>query len=129
MRWHVDRNPRDAHGKIGPVIQIEPAQVVLIGLPLAAVLTNHQPRHRFEHLARARYRPGFQLSCCDGALRCRAGDANQAPGGVVDLGEISERAMSGHRNLGRQRQGKHNIEVGRAIGRERHFSQDAAEID
>ena len=58
MRRHVDRDAGDRAREIGPVVELEAAQIVLVGLPLAAVLADHEPRNILEHLSRPQDRAG-----------------------------------------------------------------------
>jgi hypothetical protein len=47
----VDRHAVHRGAQVGAVIEVEAAQVELIGLALAAMLADHQTRHRFQHFA------------------------------------------------------------------------------
>ena len=51
----------DHHRKVGAVIQIEAAQVVLIRLALAAVLADDHSGHRLQHFTRTHDRPSIEL--------------------------------------------------------------------
>lgn len=75
------------------VIEVEPAQVVLIRLPLAAVLADDHARNRFEHLAGTHHRPGIELCCGDGALAGGCGDADERCCRVLDIRDVPERAV------------------------------------
>ena len=48
---HVDRDTAHRCGEVGAVIQIEPAQKVLVGFALAAVLRDDDAGHGLEHFA------------------------------------------------------------------------------
>ena len=67
---HVHRQPGDRCGEVGAVIEVETAQIVLIGFAFAAVLADHQPRHRFEDFAGSHQRTHVQLVRDDRSLRC-----------------------------------------------------------
>jgi hypothetical protein len=47
----VDRHAVHRGAQVGAVIEVEAAQVELIGLALAAMLADDQARHRFQHFA------------------------------------------------------------------------------
>ena len=57
VRRHVDRHAGDRRREVGAVIEVEAAQVVLVGLALAAVLADDDARHGLEHFAGAHDRP------------------------------------------------------------------------
>jgi hypothetical protein len=56
VRAQVDRHAREIGCKVGPVIEIEAAQKVLVGFPGAAVLRHDHSGYVFQHLARAEQR-------------------------------------------------------------------------
>ena len=53
---HIDRNAIDAAGKIGAMIQIVPAQEILVSLAVARMLRDDQAGYGFQSLARAQQR-------------------------------------------------------------------------
>ncbi len=69
VRRHIHRHAGDGGREVGAVIEIEAAQVILIRLSLAAVLTDDQARHRLQHFARAHDRPLLDLTRGHRALR------------------------------------------------------------
>jgi len=56
MGPQVDRHVIDIDGQIGTVVQIIPAQEILVGFSLPAVLGHDQPRHSLQNFARPRHR-------------------------------------------------------------------------
>ena len=68
VRRHVHRHPRDRRREVGAVIEVEAAQVVLVGLALAAVLADDDARYGFEDFAGAHDRPCIELARRDRAL-------------------------------------------------------------
>ena len=59
------------------VVEVEAAQIVLVGLAVAAVLGDDQPGHRLEHFGRTQERTGRQLLAAHRALGGAAGHADQ----------------------------------------------------
>ena len=68
VRRHVHRHARDRGCEVGPVIEVEAAQVVLVGLALAAVLADDDTRDGFEDFAGAHDRARVELPRGDRAL-------------------------------------------------------------
>jgi len=90
VRRHVDRDTVDRGREIGPMIELETAQVILVGLAFPAVLTDDQTGDLFKDLARAEQRTIGDLLCVDGARgRGRSGsdEVGRAPrrGNTPDL--------------------------------------------
>jgi len=54
---HIDRHLVDGDCEIGTVVEIEPAQEVLVGLAVAAVLGDDQARNDFKRFRRPGERP------------------------------------------------------------------------
>ncbi len=71
VRRQIHRHAGNRCREIGPVIEIEATQIILIRLSLAAVLTDRDAWHCFEHFAGPHHRPGVELSGGDGALAGR----------------------------------------------------------
>ena len=61
-------------GPIGPMIEIESAQIVLVRLPLAAVLTDDQARNRLQHVCRPSLGANLNLFGSDNPGAGRVGD-------------------------------------------------------
>ena len=61
VRRHVDRRAGDGHREVAAVIEVEPAQEVLVGFPLAAVLRDDHAGHGLEHLGLAHERAHVEL--------------------------------------------------------------------
>jgi hypothetical protein len=91
------------------VIEVEPAQVVLVGLPLAAVLTDDESGNRFQHLAGPHQRPRFDLSGRDDTLARGVGRADEPLAGRIDFGEIPEGSRPCDGDVGRQQQRQHHV--------------------
>ena len=68
---HVDRNAVHEQGDIGAVVEVEPAQEELVGLPLPRMLGDDQAGHRLQHLAGAGDGPGVDLRAGDDAAARR----------------------------------------------------------
>ena len=68
VRRHVHRHASDRRREVGAVIEVEAAQVVLVGLALAAVLADDDARDGFEDFAGPHDRPRVELPRGDRAL-------------------------------------------------------------
>jgi hypothetical protein len=76
VRRHVDRHAVDPGREVGAVVEVEAAQVVLVGLAVAAVLRDDDAGNEFEHLGGPQRRPALDqlaTSPCQRWLRrwCR----------------------------------------------------------
>ena len=100
MRRHVHRHAGDRRGEVSAVIEIEAAQVVLVRLALAAVLTDHDTRHRLEDFAGAHDRARVELACRDGALAGGLRDPDQVLRRRRCIGEVGEGRLARHRDVG-----------------------------
>ena len=116
VRRHIHRHPRERRREVGAVIEVEAAQVVLIGFPLAAVLRDHDAWNGLEHFASAHDRPRIELPRGDRALTRGLRDADQILRRPLGVGEVRERALAGHRHIGVQRQLHHDVDGGRTAG-------------
>ena len=114
----VHRHAGHRRGEVGPVIEVEAAQVVLIGFALAAVLAHDQAGNGLEHLARAHHRTCIQLGSGDRSLAGSSGDAHEIRRRVLDVRDVSECARPGHDDVGAQRQRQ------RGVGRDRRAVRD-----
>ena len=66
VRAHIDGHARDVGREIGPVVEIEAAQEILVRFAGAAVLRDDHARNVFQNLAGAQQRPIVdQLRCYD----------------------------------------------------------------
>jgi len=74
---HVHRHAVDRRGEVGPVVEVEAAQEILVGFAVAAVLGDDEPRHHFQHLARAQQRTALEFLRGHGALARRIRIADQ----------------------------------------------------
>src|SRR5579872_2979670 len=73
MARQIDRHPVDMDCEIGAVIEIEPAQEILIGLAAAAMLGHDYARNHLEDFGRSEERAILQLVFLHGALACGVG--------------------------------------------------------
>ena len=64
IHGHTD----DRRREVRPVIEVESAQVVLVGLTFTAMLADDHLRHGLEHFARSSQRATFELLRGDGAF-------------------------------------------------------------
>ena len=78
MRALIDQHAVDRRAQVGAMIEIEPAQVKLIGLAFAAMLADDQSGRRLEQFAGAIHRPGLQLLLRHGAHAGRIRHADLA---------------------------------------------------
>ena len=125
---HVDRHAGDGRGEVGAVVEVEPAQVVLVGLSLAAVLADDQPGYGLEHLGRAHHRAGVELTGGDRALAGRLGDPDQVLRRPLDVGEVGEGGLAGHGDVGGERQAHHHVGGDRAGGRHDDVAPAGGEV-
>ena len=66
---HVHRDTLHREAEVGPVIEVEPTDEVLVGLPAAAVLCRHHARYGLEKIAGALDGSHRQVSLSGDALR------------------------------------------------------------
>ena len=81
VRGHVDRNAGDRLREVEAVIEVEPAQVVLVGLALAAVLADDHARYGFQNLGGPVDRTDGQLRRGDRAFAARRRHADEVSAG------------------------------------------------
>ena len=96
---HVDGRTGHRDGDVGTVIEVEAAQIVLIGLSFAAVLADHDARDRLENVARALNRAAFDLLGGDDPDGCGIGNSDQTVDRLVHLGQIVESPLAGDDDL------------------------------
>ena len=87
------------------------------------------PGHRFEHLAGAHHRPRVELRGRDRALAGRRRDADEVLRRVLDVGDVAERAGSGHDDVGAERQRQHDVGVSPTRRRHAHGPAQHAEVE
>ena len=116
VRRHVDRRAGHGHREVAAVIEVESAQEVLVGFALAAVLRDDHARHGLEHFALPHDRPDVELPRGDRALARRLRDADEILGRVLDVGQVRERPLADHGDVGVERQ-VHDFVVGHRSGR------------
>jgi hypothetical protein len=76
MRRHVDWQAVDEGGEVGPVVMVEAAQEVLVGLAVARVPRDDDARDELQDLAGAQYGPAVEQRRTDRALRGSVRAAN-----------------------------------------------------
>ena len=80
----VDGHFVDGGAQVGAVIEVETAQVKLVGLAFAAMLADDQSRHRFEQFAGTVVGARFQLLLRDAAGIGRIGHAQLVHARAID---------------------------------------------
>jgi hypothetical protein len=110
------------------VIQVEPAQIVLIGFALAAVLADDHARHRLQHFAWPLHRTRLELRGGDRPLTGRPGDADEIAGRVRNIGDVAECRRTRHDHVGIQGERQHDVGYDRPRRRHRDRAPDDAEI-
>ncbi len=116
----VDGRAHHPGREVRAVVDVEAADVVLVGLAFPAVLADQHPRHALEDLARAKDRPLLDLLRAHHPLRARAGQTQEAVHGLVEIGEATESPPAGHEHVGVERNAKRDLEAGGARGRQVH---------
>ena len=79
----VDQHAVDGGAQVGAVVEVEAAQVELVGLALATVLADDQARRGFEQLAGSVDGARVELFLGDRADAGRIGHTNQARRGAA----------------------------------------------
>ena len=86
---HVHGHSIHGDRQIGPVIKIETAQEILVGLPLAAMLRDQKSRGRLERFGRAGENPLVDLAALEISLARRIRGPFAGPlRDDVDRGEL-----------------------------------------
>src|SRR5262245_23489684 len=91
MRRQVYRDSRDGGGKIGTVIEIEAAQVILVRFPLTAMLADDHSRNSLENFARPHDWTRFQLLCRYCTLATSRSHTDDVFSGSVQIRKIAKR--------------------------------------
>ena len=92
MAGHIDRDAADVGGEISAVIEIEATQEILVGLAVAGMLGNDQPRHHFQRLTWTQDRHGSQALTGDHPFATGSRDAFE----VFRLGTDFDGGQLGH---------------------------------
>jgi hypothetical protein len=129
MGRKVDRHAGERRGEVGAVIEVEAAKVVLVGLALAAVLTDDDAGDGLEDFARPHDRPRVELSCGDRALTGRLRHTDEVLGRVLHVRQVREGALAGHRHVGIQGEVQDGLERCTAGGGDGHLAPRRREID
>jgi hypothetical protein len=121
VRRHVDRNAIDKTGKVRAVVEIEPAQEILIGLARAGMLGSDDAGDILDQLTGAGDRQILKICIAYGALRTRYCNPDLLDCAavnddlVVTLARIVSAAFfmfgilgNGSDGAGGQQRGKHN---------------------
>ena len=123
VRDEVDGHAVHRRREIRAVIEVEAAQVILVGLPLAAVLRDDQSGHGLEDFAGADDRPRAELLLADMALGGGGRDADEI--GLATLDHDRRELLGcgrfgcGRDGLGPQRRGVASEENKKCGARER----------
>ncbi len=129
MCGHVDRHTGNRRREIGAVIEIEAPQVVLVGLPLAAVLADGETGNGLEHFGGPHDGPSLQLARRDRALARRDSDAHEVRGRIRLIGQIAKRAGARHRHVRAERERERDIHRGPLSGDDRDLTANGREVD
>ena len=116
---HVHGDARHEGGEVRAVIEVESADVVLVGLAFPAVLADHHAGHRLERLAGPIGGPLFDETRGDDAFGARAREAEQAAHGLIEIGEVAERPAARHEDVRGQSHLEDRIHGGRRARLER----------
>ena len=100
VRRHVHRHARDRRREVGAVIEVEAAQVVPVGLALAAVLADDDARNGFEDFAGPHDWARLELACGDRALAGGLRDSDEILRRRGHVGEVGEGRLARHRDVG-----------------------------
>jgi hypothetical protein len=111
------------------VIEVEAAQVVLIGLALTTVLADDDPRHRLEHLTCPHHGTGRELTRGDRTLARGLGDPHQVLGRILGVGQVDKGSLARHQHVGAERQVHDRIDAHAAVRRNRDLPPGAGEVD
>ena len=128
-RRRVHRHTGDAGGKVGAVVEVEAAQVILVRLALSAMLARDESGYCLEHRSRSEDRTRLELPCGDGSLSRRRRDADQVLGRVLDVDEAPEGGTAGDDDVGAQREAQHGIRRRAPSSVHEHFTFDEREVD
>jgi hypothetical protein len=95
VRAHVDRHAIHAGQKVGAVVEIEAAQVILICFARAAMLSDDDAGNGLDDFAGAQEWPQRDLGVANGAFIRGVGNIEQAVGAVGDLNSIEPKHEGG----------------------------------
>ena len=93
---HVDRQAVDADRQVGAVIEVEAAQVILVGLAAARMLADDDAGDIFHDLAGAQQRAQRQVGGADRAFVGRCGDAGEIGAAAQHLHGFGGLGEGGH---------------------------------
>jgi hypothetical protein len=99
----VDRHVVDEGSEVGAVVEVEAAQVELVGLAFAAVLAGDQAGRRFQQFAGAVDGAHLQLFLADAAHVGRIGDAELAGARAFDQHALNDRVVGKGTGVDEQR--------------------------
>ena len=128
VRRHVHRHPCHRRREVGAVIEIEAAQIVLVGLALAAVLADDDAGDRFEDVAGPHDRARVELSRGDGALARGLGDADEILLGRRRVSEVGKGRLAGDRDVRAQHEVHDRVDRQRVCA-DRNRAPDRREVD
>ncbi len=119
VRRQVDRHAGNRRREVRAVIQVEAAQIVLVGFPFPAVLADDQPGYGFQQLTGPHDRPRFELLAGHGTLARGECHANEVLRRAFHVNELRERALAGDGDIRRERQMQRRVD-GHRLGRRHH---------
>ena len=126
----IHRHAGNCRRQVGPVIEIEAAQVVLIRFALSAVLRDHDSRNGLQYLAAAHDRTRVELPRRGRSLTRGLRDADQILGWPLGIGDVHERPLAGHGDVGVQGQAQDDVHGGRrAAGDDREWPSNLGKVD
>ena len=117
MRREVHLHSGDRRREVGPVIEVEAAQVVLVGLALPRMLADDDARDGLEDVSGPRDGPYLDLFRGHRALCRGVGDPDEALARLGDVSHVAEGPSTGHENVGRHRETQRRIRRGGRIRR------------
>jgi hypothetical protein len=90
---HVHRHAVDPGREIRPVIEVETAQKILVGLAGPAVLRRHHARHDFNQFADTQQWPILELVLAHDTLRCRRRNSDEVGFAPQNLDRFQTRRL------------------------------------
>jgi hypothetical protein len=101
VRREIHGSSRDGERQIGPVIDVETPDVVLIRFSLTAMLADNEPRNSLDDVGGTEKGLPLDLGCGNDAGTGRVGNPHELPGGV-ETREAPKRRPPRHHDRGGQ---------------------------
>ena len=105
----IHRHAGDRRREVRPVIEIESAQIVLVGFPFTAVLRDDHARHGFEHFTASHDRARVELPRRDRPLARGLRYSDQIFGWRLRIREVGEGTLGGDGHVRAQHEAQHDI--------------------